>query len=81
MLVPNVFTVELSPPDFDRLNPFSTTLADELATLVKEHVSEQRYTMAGPLEIAFTKTGELSTAASAYAARPTPPSRRWPGSG
>jgi hypothetical protein len=61
MLVPNVFTVELSPPDFDRLNPFSTTLADELATLVKEHVSEQRYTMTGPLEISFTKTGELST--------------------
>ena len=61
MLVPNVFTVELSPPDFDRLNPFSSTLADELATLVKEHVSEQRYTMAGALEITFTKTGELST--------------------
>ena len=61
MLVPNVFTVELSPPDFERLNPFSTTLADELSTLVKEHVDEQRYTMAGPLEISFTKTGELST--------------------
>ncbi|NRQ49062.1 FhaA domain-containing protein [Aeromicrobium stalagmiti] len=61
MLVPNDFTVELSPPDFDRLNPFSSTLSDELATLVKEHVVEQRYTMAGPLEISFKKTGELST--------------------
>lgn len=61
MLVPNDFTVELSPPDFERLNPFSSTLSDELATLVKEHVEEQRYTMAGPLEISFKQTGELST--------------------
>lgn len=61
MLVPNDFTVELSPPDFDRLNPFSSTLSDELKTLVKEHVDEQRYTMAGPLEISFKKTGELTT--------------------
>ncbi|MCW2830949.1 MAG: hypothetical protein JWP31_1641 [Aeromicrobium sp.] len=61
MLVPNVFTVELSPSDFERLNPFSSTLSDELATLVREHVAEQRYTMTGPLEISFTQTGELST--------------------
>jgi hypothetical protein len=57
MLVPNDFTVELSPPDFERLNPFSTTLSDELGTLVKEHVAEQRYTMAGELEISFKKAG------------------------
>lgn len=61
MLVPNDFTVELSPPDFDRLAPFSGTLTEELATLVREHVAEQRYTMTGPLEIQFKKTGELST--------------------
>lgn len=61
MLVPNDFTVELSPSDYERLNPFSTTLADELSTLVREHVTEQRYTLTGPLEISFKKTGELST--------------------
>ncbi|MCW2770933.1 MAG: hypothetical protein JWR27_2366 [Aeromicrobium sp.] len=61
MLVPNDFTVELSPPDFERLNPFSSTLSDELSTLVKEHVEEQRYTMAGTLAISFKQTGELST--------------------
>lgn len=61
MLVPNDFTVELSPSDFERLNPFSTTLVEELSTLVKEHVAEQRYTMTGPLAISFKKTGELST--------------------
>ena len=38
MLVPNDFTVELSPTDYERLAPFSGTLAEELATLVQEHV-------------------------------------------
>jgi hypothetical protein len=61
MLVPNDFTVELSPSDFERLNPFSTTLADELETLVKEHVAEQRYTMPGQFEISFTMVNDLST--------------------
>ena len=61
MLVPNDFTVELSPPDFDRLNPFSTTLAEELETLVKEHVVEQRYTMPGQFEISFKMVNDLST--------------------
>lgn len=61
MLVPNDFTVELSPSDFERLAPFSGTLADELKTLVQEHVTEQRYTLTGPLAISFVNTGELST--------------------
>jgi hypothetical protein len=61
MLVPNDFTVELSPSDYERLNPFSSTLSDELSTLVEEHVSEQRYTMPGALEISFKKAGDLST--------------------
>jgi len=60
-LVPNDFTVELSQPDYERLAPFSGTLADELATLVTEHVTEQRYTLTGPLAISFTETAELST--------------------
>ncbi|MCL8249883.1 FHA domain-containing protein [Aeromicrobium fastidiosum] len=61
MLVPNDFTVELAPSDFERLNPFSTTLAEELETLVKEHVVEQRYTMPGAFELTFTMVNDLST--------------------
>lgn len=61
MLVPNDFTVELSPTDFERLAPFSGTLATELTTLVQEHVTEQRYTLTGPLKIEFLQTGELGT--------------------
>lgn len=61
MLAPNDFVVELSPGDFERLNPFGQTLSDELSTLVTEHVQEQRYTLAGPLEISFVESGELGT--------------------
>lgn len=61
MLVPNDFSVELSRSDYERLTPFGGTLTAELATLVEEHVKEQRYTLAGPLAIAFTQSGELST--------------------
>lgn len=61
MLVPNDFSVELSASDYERLMPFGGTLTTELATLVNEHVKEQRYTLAGPLAIAFTQSGELST--------------------
>ncbi|MGJ9413926.1 FhaA domain-containing protein [Aeromicrobium sp. CF4.19] len=61
MLVPNDFTVELSSPDYERLAPFGSTLQNELAVLVQEHVDEQRYTLAGPLAIAFDETPQLHT--------------------
>lgn len=60
-LVPNVFSVELSPADHDRLTPFGDTLVAELSTLVQDHVAEQRYTLAGPLAISFANTPELGT--------------------
>ncbi len=61
MLVPNDFIVELSPSDHDRLDQFSETLASELGRLVEEHVKEQRYTLAGPLSIGFSRSAELGT--------------------
>lgn len=61
MLVPNDFTVELSPTDHERLAPFGDTLTTELATLVQEHVTEQRYTLAGPLAIELAEAPELGT--------------------
>ncbi len=60
-LVPNDFSVELSPADHERLIPFGTTLVDELSTLIHDHVTEQRYTLAGPLTIAFVNTPDLGT--------------------
>ncbi len=60
-LVPNDFIVELSLPDHERLTQFGDTLARELATLVQEHVKEQRYTLSGPIAIRFKQAGDLGT--------------------
>jgi hypothetical protein len=60
-LVPNDFSVELSPADHERLTPFGDTLVEELSTLIHDHVTEQRYTLAGPLTISFIETPELGT--------------------
>ena len=61
LLAPNVFEVELSESDHDRLAQFSGTLAEELGRLVEEHVAEQRYTLTGPLSISFTEAPDLGT--------------------
>jgi pSer/pThr/pTyr-binding forkhead associated (FHA) protein len=61
LLAPNVFEVELSESDHERLAQFSGTLADELGRLVEEHVAEQRYTLTGPLSITFTESPDLGT--------------------
>lgn len=60
-LVPNDFTVELSEHDYQRLTQFGNTLANELSTLVKEHIAEQRYTPAGEIGISFVKDESLHT--------------------
>jgi len=60
-LVPNDFTVELSPADHDRLAPYGATLATELATLLQEHLAEQHYTAAGPIHIDFALDESLHT--------------------
>jgi len=60
-LVPNDFTVELSTSDHERLTPFGATLIGELSTLVEDHVTDQRYTLAGPVKITFVETADLGT--------------------
>jgi Protein of unknown function (DUF3662)/FHA domain len=60
-LVPNNFHVELSPQDHERLSPYSSTLAQELTDMLREHAHEQSYVFTGPVSIAFDKTDDLST--------------------
>ena len=52
-LVPNDFVIRLSPPDYERLAPYRQALGDELATLVREHASAQRYTFIAPVSVAL----------------------------
>ena len=60
-LVPNTFSVELSPVDYQRLEPYSQTLTDELIDMLREHAEEQRYVFAGPVSIDFGQEDDLVT--------------------
>ena len=60
-LVPNQFHVELSPQDYQRLSPYSSTLSDELVEMLRDHAHEQSYVFTGPVSIAFDEKDELST--------------------
>jgi len=60
-LVPNQFHVELSPQDYDRLSPYSSTLDGELADMLREHAHDQSYVFTGPISISFDRREDLST--------------------
>src|SRR4051794_36362284 len=60
-LVPNQFHVELSAQDYERLSPYSSTLAQELTDMLREHAQEQSYVFTGPVSISFDERGDLST--------------------
>jgi hypothetical protein len=60
-LVPNQFHVELSSADHERLAPYSSTLADELVEMLRDHAHEQSYVFTGPVTISFDEKDDLST--------------------
>jgi hypothetical protein len=61
VLVPNAFRVELSEGDYERLSAYGPTLAAELDRTVHEHVADQKYTLAGPVDIELERRSDLST--------------------
>jgi hypothetical protein len=60
-VVPNVFVVDLSPTDHDRLSVYAAALTDELAATVREHAEEQRYTFMGGTEVTLARDDALET--------------------
>ena len=60
-LVPNSFHVELSSADHARLEPYGSTLSQELTEMLREHAGEQSYVFTGPVSISFDQTNDLST--------------------
>ena len=60
-VIPNVFHVELSEHDYRRLAVFKDALQTELATLVHDYASEQRYTLLGPVQVHLGQDDELET--------------------
>jgi hypothetical protein len=75
--VPNLFTIELAPTDFERLTGFSDMLTDELVASAQEHAESQRYQPGGPIQVTFVvkedlETGVFRVRPSTAKARPAP---------
>lgn len=60
-VVPNVFTIEFSSRDFERLMAFEAPLRSELTDVVKEHANQQQYQLIGGVEILFMEDPALDT--------------------
>lgn len=60
-MVPNVFTIELDPSDYERLTMYEDVLSSELLASVEEHVESQRYLTNGPLHVDFVRMDDLNT--------------------
>jgi hypothetical protein len=60
ILVPNSFTVRLSPNDYDRMVSVGPALIDELTALVRRHAAAQHYSFAGGISIVLERNNNLS---------------------
>ncbi|WP_404351205.1 DUF3662 and FHA domain-containing protein [Phycicoccus jejuensis] len=72
-IVPNVFVIELSPGDFDRLQPDLTSVEEDLVAAAEEHCDGQHYQPAGPFDIVFEEHDDLET--GVFRLRPSKASR------
>ncbi|GAA4404688.1 hypothetical protein GCM10023168_17650 [Fodinibacter luteus] len=72
-IVPNVFTIELSPGDYDRLHPDLASVEMDLVAAAEEHCDGQHYQPAGPIDIIFEEHDDLET--GVFRLRPSKASR------
>jgi Protein of unknown function (DUF3662)/FHA domain len=72
-IVPNVFTIELSEGDYDRLAPDLAAVEMDLVAAAEEHCESQRYQPAGPIDIIFEEHTDLET--GVFRIRPSKASR------
>jgi hypothetical protein len=72
-IVPNVFTIELSPGDYDRLHRDLQSVEMDLVAAAEEHCDGQHYQPAGPIDIIFEEHDDLET--GVFRIRPSKASR------
>jgi len=77
-LVPNDFTVELSPHDHDKLAPYAATLTRELGDELRTHAADRGYVFSGPIRIDLEldprlPTGRFTVTSEAVAGVAVPP--------
>jgi len=68
-MVPNLYSIELSPTDFERLSTYDEALSEELVAAAQEHAESQRYQPGGPVAVTFNEGGDLET--GVFRVRPT----------
>ncbi len=76
-LVPNDFTVGLSPHDYDRLTPYSATLNAEIIPQLREYAANAGYVFNGPVQLEYVldatlPVGRLTVTSQALAAAASP---------
>ncbi|HEU5143852.1 MAG TPA: DUF3662 and FHA domain-containing protein [Dermatophilaceae bacterium] len=75
-MVPNLYTIELSTTDYDRLCDYEEELTDDLVAAAQEHADSQGYQPGGPLEVVLVEGEGLETGVfrvrPATAKRPAP---------
>ncbi|GAA2180822.1 DUF3662 and FHA domain-containing protein [Brooklawnia cerclae] len=59
-LVPNNFTVHLSPHDYDELAPMARTINDDIVPELRRHAGERHYVFNGPIRIDYACDQSLS---------------------
>jgi hypothetical protein len=58
-VVPNSFTIELSPDDHAQFAEIADTMARELAEAAREHARDEGYSFLGPVSVALEKADRL----------------------
>lgn len=73
-VVPNLFLIDLSPSDYERLTSYAEVLTDELVASAQEHAEQQRYRPGGPFHVDFRSRDDLET--GVFRVRPATAKRR-----
>ncbi len=58
-ITPNVFHLDLSARDYERLTVYAEALQAELAGVVAEHAQSQAYVLVGPVEVLLAEDADL----------------------
>lgn len=53
-VVPNVYTVNVSQEDYDRLSVYDDTLMSEFAVMIRDYAKQQRYSFLGSVTVAMS---------------------------
>lgn len=52
-VVPNVYTVHVSPDDYERLSVYDETLMSEFAVMIRDYAQQQQYSFLGSVTVAM----------------------------